>query len=114
MTRGDIEVLNDNSDFRCFGFKVEGPGTAIKTINNGKTEVFAFSCGIGDSTAENPLFENKNSSVLLLNGKVFGVWDTLDYNLILESNYGGEIKRIYKKDLPIVMGYRVDFTLFEQ
>ena len=112
--RADIEVLNDNSDFLCFGFKVEGPGTAIKTINNGKTEVFAFSCGIGDSTAENPLFENKNSSVLLLNGKVFGVWDTLDYNLILESDYSGEIKRIYKKELPVISGYRVNFTLFEQ
>lgn len=112
--RADVEVLNDNSDFVCYGFKVEGPGTAIKTINGGKTKVFVFSCGIGDITAQNPLFENKDSSVLLLNGKVFGVWDTLDYNLILESNYGGEIKRIYKKDLPVVMGYRVDFTLFEQ
>lgn len=112
--RADVEVLNDNSDFVCYGFKVEGPGTAIKTINGGKTRVFVFSCGIGDITAENPLFENKDSSVLLLNGKVFGVWDTLDYNLILESNYGGDIKRIYKKDLPVVMGYRIDFTLFEQ
>ena len=27
---------------------------------------------------------------------MFGVWDNLDYNLILESNYSGEIKRIYK------------------
>lgn len=112
--RADVEVLNDNSDFVCYGFKVEGPGNAIKTINGGKTKVFVFSCGIGDITAENPLFENKNSSVLLLGGKVFGVWDTLDYNLILESDYSGEIKRIYKKELPIVMGYRVNFTLFEQ
>ena len=112
--RADVEVLNDNSDFLCFGFKVEGPGTAVKTINNGKTEVFVFSCGIGDSTAENPLFENKNSSVMLLNGKVFGVWDTLDYNLILESDYSGAIKRIYKKEMPVISGYRVNFTLFEQ
>lgn len=112
--RADVEVLNDNSDFVCYGFKVEGPGTAIKTINGGKTKVFVFSCGIGDITAKNPLFENKDSSVLLLNGKVFGVWDTLDYNLILESNYSGEIKRIYKKDLPTIVGYRVNFTLFEQ
>ncbi len=112
--RADVEVLNDNSDFVCYGFKVEGPGTAIKTINGGKTKVFVFSCGIGDITAQNPLFENKDSSVLLLNGKVFGVWDTLDYNLILESNYSGEVKKVYKKDLPVVTGYRVNFTLFEQ
>ena len=112
--RADIEVLNDNSDFVCYGFKVEGPGTAIKTINGGKTKVFVFSCGIGDITAENPLFENKDSSVLLLNGKVFGVWDTLDYNLILESNYNGVLNKIYKKELPVITGYRVNFTLFEQ
>ena len=112
--RADVEVLNDSSEFVCYGFKVEGPGTAIKTINGGITNVFVFSCGIGDITAKNPLFENKDSSVLLLNGKVFGVWDTLDYNLILESNYSGEIKRIYKKDLPTIVGYRVNFTLFEQ
>ena len=112
--RADVELLNDASKFICFGYKVEGPGTAVKTICGGKTEVFVFSCGIGDSSATNPLFENHDSSVLLLNGKVFGVWDTLDYNLLLESNYSGEIKRIYKKELPVIMGYRVNFTLFEQ
>lgn len=112
--RADVEVLNDNSDFVCYGFKVEGPGTAIKTINGGKTKVFVFSCGIGDITAQNPLFENKDSSVLLLNGKVFGVWDTLDYNLILESNYNGKLNKVYKKDLTIISGYRVNYTLFEQ
>ena len=112
--RADVEVLNDASDFVCFGYKVEGPGTAVKTINGGKTEVFVFSCGIGDITAENPLFENKDSKVLLLNGKIFGVWDTLDYNLILESNYRGKTEKIYKKELPVITGYRVNFTLFEQ
>ncbi|MBO7519959.1 MAG: hypothetical protein J6T73_04190, partial [Clostridia bacterium] len=112
--RADTEVLNDNSELVCYGFKVEGPGTAIKTVNGGKTEVYVFSCGIGDITAKNALFENKKSSVLLLVGKVFGVCDTLDYNLILESDYGGKTKRIYKKDLPTVTGYRVNFSLFEQ
>ncbi len=112
--RADVEVLNDNSEFVCFGFKVEGPGNAIKTVNGGITKVFVFSCGIGDITAKNPLFENKDSSVVLLNGKIFGVWDTLDYNLILESNHSGEIKRVYKKELPVITGYRVNYTLFEQ
>ncbi len=112
--RADVEVLNDNSDFVCYGFKVEGPGTSIKTLNGVITNLFSYSFGIGDITAKNPLFENKDSSVLLINGKIFGVWDTLDYNLILESNHSGEIKRIYKKDLPVVIGYRVNFTLFEQ
>ena len=25
-----------------------------------------------------------------------------------------EIKRIYKKELPVITGYRVNYTLFEQ
>lgn len=111
--RADTEVLNDNSEFVCYGFKVEGPGTAIKAVNGAETEVYVFSCGIGDITAKNALFENKESSVLLLGGKVFGVSDKLDYNLILDSDYGGG-KKIYKKDLPVVAGYRVNFSLDER
>ena len=111
--RADIEVLNDHSDFWCYGLKVEGPGTAVKTVNGGVTQVFVFSCGIGDITAQNPLFENKNARVLLLNGEAFGVCDRLDYNLILESDHGGEVRRVYKKDLPVSIGYKVDLSLFE-
>ncbi|MBO4733511.1 MAG: hypothetical protein J5662_03450 [Clostridia bacterium] len=112
--RADIEVLNDNSEFVCLGFKVEGPGTAIKTINGGKTAVFVFSCGIGDITAKNALFENTDSSVCLFSGMIFGVADTLDYNLILKSTKDGAVKRVYKSELEKITKYRVNYTLIDK
>lgn len=112
--RADVEVLNDNSDFVCYGFKVEGPGTAIKTINGGKTSVFVFSCGIGDITAENALFQNINSDIYLIGGKIFGVSDELDYNLILDSFKGKEHKNVYKRELSKVTKYRVDYTVIDK
>ncbi|MBO4432832.1 MAG: hypothetical protein J5852_04795, partial [Clostridia bacterium] len=112
--RADIEVLNDNSLLSVCGFKVEGPGTAIKTVNGGKTEVFVFSCGIGDITAKNALFVNVDSDVYLVGGKIFGVTDNLDYNLILDSKIGEKHKKVYKKELPKVTKYRVDYTLIDK
>ena len=112
--RADIEVLNDNSRLTVYGFKVEGPGTAVKTVNGGKTAVFVFSCGIGDKTAKNALFENSNSDVYLFAGKIFGVTDELDYNLILNSEHNGIIRRVYKSELEEVTKYCVNYTLIDK
>lgn len=112
--RADIEVLNDNSVLTVYGFKVEGPGTAVKTVNGGKTVILVFSCGIGDITAKNALFENSNSDVYLLSGKIFGVTDELDYNLILKSENGGRLKKVYKSELEEVTKYRVNYTLIDK
>ena len=112
--RADIEILNDNSSLTVYGFKVEGPGTAIKTVNGGKTAVFVFSCGIGDKTAKNALFDNNNSDVYLFCGMVFGVTDELDYNLILNSEHNGKIKRVYKSELKNITKYRVNYTLIDK
>ena len=108
--RADVEVLNDHSVFTVYGFKVEGPGTAIKTVNGGETTVFVFSCGIGDITAKNPLFENRDSTLSLVNGKIFGVTDTLDYDLILDSQIAGKRTKIYKRELEHITKYRVNFS----
>ena len=112
--RADVEVLNDNSLLTVYGFKVEGPGTAIKAVNGGKTAIFVFSCGIGDITAENALFDNDNSDMYLFGGKIFGVTDLLDYNLILNSNIKGNIKRVYKSELEKITKYGVNYTLIDK
>ena len=112
--RADVEVLNDSSFITFYGFKVEGPGTAIKTVNGGKTAVFVFSCGIGDITAKNALFHNESSDVYLFSGMVFGVTDQLDYNLILSSKKGGTLKRVYKSELEKVTKYRVNYSLIDK
>ena len=112
--RADEEVLNDNSKLTVYGFKVEGPGTAIKTVNGGETTVFVFSCGIGDITAKNALFDNDNSDVMLFGGKIFGVTDQLDYNLILRSEKGGKIKKVYKSELTAITKHGVKYSLIDK
>lgn len=81
--RADVEVLNDSSDLLVFGLKVEGPGTALKSMN-GNTNVFICSCGIGKTDADNGLFEVINSDFLLLGSRIGGVSEDKNYNRILK------------------------------
>ena len=70
--RADVEVLNDGSRLKLYGFKVEGPGTAVKTVNGGKNEIYGFSAGIGNAKAENALFfDDATSETGLFGGIVF-------------------------------------------
>ena len=70
--RADIEVLNDGSELVAYGLKVEGPGTAVRTVNGGKTEIYGFSAGIGNARAENALiYDDDTSSTSLFGGIAF-------------------------------------------
>ncbi len=66
--RADVEVLNDGSSLTVFGLKVEGPGTAVRTVNGGQTRVFLSSAGIGNPKAENALFYTDDTSDTLVFG----------------------------------------------
>ena len=80
--RADLEVLNDGSELTIYGLKVEGPGTAVKTVNGGKTEIYGFSAGIGNAGAENALIlDDATSETRLLGGKAF--WG---YQCVYEKN----------------------------
>lgn len=80
--RADLEVFNDGSLLTVYGLKVEGPGTAVKTVNGGKTEIYGFSAGIGNAKAENALiFDDATSETKLLGGKAF--WG---YQCVYEKN----------------------------
>ncbi len=103
--RADIEILNDASELIVYGLKVEGPGTAVKTINGGKSRIFVARCGIGRDIAENALFENDNSSVVLMGAIARGCREDLDYNCLFETVKGDRITRIYKKELEDYNGY---------
>ena len=50
----------------------------------------------------------------IFGGMIFGVTDNLDYNLILDSKIGERYKKVYKKELPKVTKYRVDYTLIDK
>lgn len=70
--RADVEILNDGSDLTVYGLKVEGPGTAVRTVNGGRSEIHTFSAGIGNAKAENALlFTDETSESELTKGKAF-------------------------------------------
>lgn len=80
--RADIEVLNDASELIAYGFKVEGPGTAVKNVNGGVTEIYGFSAGIGNAKAENALiYDDATSQTTLYGGIAF--WG---YQCVYEKN----------------------------
>lgn len=69
--RADVEVLNDASTLIVFGLKVEGPGTAVRTVNGGQTGIYLSSGGIGNPNASFPLFyTDGTSNILVLGGQV--------------------------------------------
>ncbi len=85
--RADIEVLNDGGSLLIYGLKVEGPGTAVKTVNGGISEVYTGTAGIGKNSVPNAVFETEYSDALVAMYRVFGIKGvpTLDYNNIIEE-----------------------------
>lgn len=80
--RADVEVLNDGSEMVVYGLKVEGPGTAVRTVNCGVTEIYGFSAGIGNAKAENALlYDDATSKTTLWGGIAF--WG---YQCVYEKN----------------------------
>ena len=80
--RADVEVLNDSSELVVYGLKVEGPGTAVKTVNGGVTYIYGFSAGIGNAKAENALiYDDSTSGTTLYGGIAF--WG---YKCVYEKN----------------------------
>ena len=72
IERADIELLNDNSQIYIDGYKVEGPGMLIQSINNGKTELNLFNAAWwGNKKPDNALFSLHNSQIKLVGGYVF-------------------------------------------
>ena len=70
--RAEVELLNDNSEIFISGYKTEGPGVVIKSINGGKTRLTLFNCGIWDNHIEsNSIFEITDSSLEFAGGLIF-------------------------------------------
>lgn len=100
--RADMELLNDASKVYLDGFKVEGPGTAVKTINGGTTWLNILSAGIGYSNAENALFETIDSKLCLNLGRE-GTFDEFTrYQTIFEETSQGKTKKIMENELERV------------
>lgn len=64
IERGEIELLNDHSEIYIDGYKLEGPGCTLKSINGGKTQINLCNAGIwSNRVPENSLFIMENSEI---------------------------------------------------
>ena len=97
--RADVEMLNDGSKILMDGYKVEGPGFAVKTINGGTTELNIVSCGIGYRNAPNALFQTEYARTKVVGANIFGCDEKLDYIWMIEQNIDGAVKFVHKDDI---------------
>ena len=54
------------------GVYCEGPGTVVKTVNGGRTEVMTFVAAAGADNPDKPVFLNEDSDVSAVSGWIFG------------------------------------------
>ncbi|MBQ3489150.1 MAG: hypothetical protein IJA86_00990, partial [Clostridia bacterium] len=72
IERGEVELLNDASELMIDGYKVEGPGELVKTVNGGKTQLNLFNAAWwGNKIEDNAIFEIHNSEIDVTGGNIF-------------------------------------------
>ena len=96
--RADLAMLNDGSDILLDGFRTEGPGSALKTVNGGNTKICLFNAGIGYKYAENPLFETIEAELDITGALTFGFSEKTEYNILFRDKTGDTVWDDIKKD----------------
>ncbi len=100
IERADIELLNDNSKLLIDGYKVEGPGVLVKTVNGGKTQINLFNAAWwGNKIRENALFEISDSKMRVCGGHIFCYSEDKEYRLAVSS----ESEKTYLDDCSKVL-----------
>ncbi|MBO5069705.1 MAG: hypothetical protein J6C37_05005, partial [Roseburia sp.] len=79
--RADLEMLNDGGEVVILGAYVEGPGTVIKTVNGGKSEIINFTAALAINSFDIPVIVNDNSDVSVVSGKI----ETADYPVVIRE-----------------------------
>ncbi len=79
--RADLEMLNDGGEMVILGVYTEGPGTVLKTINGGRSEIINFSAHLANiKSTEIPVIVNDNSDVSAVSGNI-----TPDYPVVVRE-----------------------------
>jgi len=108
--RADLEILNDGGEAVLINLYGEGPGTLIKTVNGGRSEIFTFTAAAGNDNPEKAVIVNDNSSVLALCGHVYGIQSgRCKYPTVVREIRGKEIREIHWEDLKTTDGVNCYF-----
>ncbi|MBO4262750.1 MAG: hypothetical protein J5903_03085 [Clostridia bacterium] len=93
IERADVELLNDNSEIYIDGYKTEGAGVAVKSINGGKTQINLFNNGIWNNKLEDHyVFDLTNSELYAVGGMIFGFNPDRKFNEAIKSVKNGRTK----------------------
>jgi len=99
IERADVELINDNSKVIVDGYKVEGPGILVKSINNAYTRFNLFNAAWwGNKIEDNCLFESHDSRLELIGGNIFCYPDEEKYCLAFKIYKNTKEKRAYLKE----------------
>ncbi len=94
VERPDVAILNDNSLCLVDGYKTEGPGKLLKSINGGKTRFNLFNAAWwGNKIPENCMFDMEDSKCFAVGGNIFCYPDEKELRtaLLLKSGSGDKV-----------------------
>ena len=97
--RADCEILNDHGTLWLMGFKSEGYGTTVKTVNGGRTEILGGVASMGENM-DLPVIVNENSDVSAILS-TNGYWPEHIFPYAVKEVRGDEIRFIEHKELPL-------------
>lgn len=99
IERADVEFLNDHSTVVIDGYKVEGPGILVKSINNAFTKMNLFNAAWwGNKIPDNALFESHDSKLVLTGGNIFCYPSDEKYCMAFRIHKNTDRKYIYLKE----------------
>lgn len=97
--RAECEILNDHGSLWMMGFKTEGYGTTVRTINGGITEILGGVASMGENK-ELPVIVNENSDVSAILS-TNGYWPEHIFRYAVKEVRGEQTRFIGYKELPM-------------
>lgn len=102
IERADIELLNDNSEIYIDGYKTEGAGTAVKSINGGKTQINLFNNGLWcNGIEDNYVFDICESKLYAVGGQIFGYREDKNFTKAVRNEKAGRTKILNLYDCSV-------------
>lgn len=103
IERADAAMLNENSEILIDGYRIEGSGTALKSINGANIlNIFNTVCGCKE--ALNPVFEMHESSIELNASLILGTSEKTEYNIVISNEKNNKTQYIMWDDVTKNIG----------